>query len=155
MLSCVKTNREAFMKMVLNKLDKHSYSETQSVHSRIAALELKVSQLEKKFDRLYEDRLEGLLSDRKFKELSAKCETEQDEAAAELTNLREQLNEMNEHQTEVEQFAELAGSYDEITELDKELLNRLVDSIVVGDRVKTENGVVQKITVNYKFVGAL
>ena len=48
-----------------------------------------------------------------------------------------------------------AEQYDEVTELDKELLNRLVDSIVVGDRIKAANGCEQVVTVNYKFIGKI
>jgi len=42
-----------------------------------------------------------------------------------------------------------------IKELDREILNRLVDSIIIGDRIKTSEGVKQSIRINYKFLGEL
>ena len=43
----------------------------------------------------------------------------------------------------------------ELSELDAELLNRLIQTVVIGDRNK-ENGVTeQSIRINYKFVGEI
>ena len=36
-----------------------------------------------------------------------------------------------------------------------QLFYNLVDSIVVGDRIKTANGCEQVVTVNYKFIGEI
>ncbi len=43
----------------------------------------------------------------------------------------------------------------EITELDKEMLNRLIASITIGDRIKTDGVTSQEIAVNYKFIGVM
>ena len=110
---------------------------------------------EAKFDRLYDDRLDGILSDKKFKELSAKCEAEQESASARLAELKSQAADRTDSVQGITQFMKTAEQYDEVTELDKELLNRLVDSIVVGDRIKTANGCEQVVTVNYKFIGEI
>ena len=40
-------------------------------------------------------------------------------------------------------------------ELDKEMLNRLIASVTIGDRIKTDGVTSQEITVNYKFIGAM
>ena len=43
----------------------------------------------------------------------------------------------------------------ELSELDAELLNRLIQTVVIGDRNK-ENGVTeQSIRINYKFIGEI
>lgn len=55
----------------------------------------------------------------------------------------------------VEQFTDLISQYDKVMELDRELLNRLIDKIVVGDRIKVDDGYYQKVSIHYKFIGEL
>jgi len=140
---------------ILAKLDSKDDSGTKRIEQEIRLLETRIMELGNKFDRLYNDRLEGILSDRKFKELSARCEAEQDEAETQLAELKIKLAEQDETVQDVQNFINLADTYREVTELDTDLLNHLVSKIVVGERVKDGADVVQKITVHYKFIGAL
>ena len=52
-------------------------------------------------------------------------------------------------------FADIAEQYDDITELDREILNRLISKIVVGDRIRENGRSTQKVTVYYNFLGNL
>ncbi len=155
MLWFLKTDRETFVEKLQRKMDTSSVSESVQIEQEVRQLESRIKELEAKFDRLYDDRLDGLLSDKKFKELSAKCEADQDAATERLARLREKRMEQADARQGVEQFIRIADQYDEVTELDKELLNRLVESIVVGDRVKTDEGCEQTVTVNYRFIGKM
>ena len=61
-------------------------------------------------------------------------------------------NELNALEAKI---AELAESFETLTELDGEVLNRLIHSIVIGDRIK-ENGITeQQIRINYRFIGEI
>ena len=155
MLYEVKNNKEEFLRMVMAKINADDANEGQQIEREIEVLEKRIAELEAKFDRLYDDRLDGILSDKKFKELSAKCEAEQESASARLAELKSQVADRTDSVEGIAQFMKTAEQYDEVTELDKELLNRLVDSIVVGDRIKTANGCEQVVTVNYKFFGKI
>ena len=99
--------------------------------------------------------MEGLLSDRKFKEMSAKCETEQDEARSRYEVLMKKMNAVRATNGEIRQFIDMAESYDTLYELNAEVLNRLVESIVIGDRTKGSQGGEQKIIINYRFAGQI
>ena len=55
----------------------------------------------------------------------------------------------------VELFADIAEQYDDITELDREILNRLIAKIVVGDRIRENGQSSQQVTVYYNFIGNL
>jgi len=44
----------------------------------------------------------------------------------------------------------IAEDYWGVTTLDKQLLNRLVESIVVGERIKSGAGTEQEIAINYR-----
>ena len=53
-------------------------------------------------------------------------------------------------ETDVRQFMRIAEDYWGVTTLDKQLLNRLVESIVVGERIKSGAGTEQEIAINYR-----
>lgn len=107
------------------------------------AIEARLKELEIKFDRLYDDRLEGFISDKKFKEMAVKCESEQEQLNARLTELKEQLSQQTEVEVNVSRFVETIRQYTNVDALDRELLNRLIDKIVVGDKVKTDSDYTQ------------
>ena len=151
----VHNNKEAFVQRVLEKVGDSDNNDTSRIEREIAALETKVAELEAKFDRLYDDRLNGILSDRKFKELSSKCEVEQDAATAQLAELREKYASHDDTAQDVQRFVDLVSEYNQITALDGEMLNHLVHKIVVGERQTNGDEVEQKVTVSYRFVGAL
>jgi len=155
MLYAVQENREAFMKMVLKKIGDSDDTGRQLMEREIADLSKRIGELSAKYDRLYDDRLDGLLSDRKFKEMAERVEAEQNRAEERLAELKETLANTADTRQNLEDFLEIAERYQDVTELDKEMLNRLVSTITVGKKIKTEQGTTQEITVNYRFIGAL
>lgn len=84
-----------------------------------------------------------------------KCEAEQESLTARHEELTAQVGEQEDAEMNVERFMETVRHYAEVTELNREILNRLIDKIVVGDKVKTDTGYTQKITIYYRFLGDL
>ena len=155
MLYMVREKREMFMEKVLHRLSCSYDSEDARIETEVAALEVKIAELDRKFERLYDDRFNGLLSDRKFQELSTKCEAEQDEARERRALLVKKQNTSQATAYTTERFIEIAEQFERLTELDDEVLNRLIQSIVIGDRIKGNGVTVQQITINYKFIGKI
>jgi site-specific DNA recombinase len=154
-LKVVKLNEEDFIKQVLKKLGSTDNHQKERILEEISALEIRIKALDNKFDRLYEDRLDGVISDKRFKEMSSKCEDEQQKLSIRLEELKEHLNQQTEIKFNVSNFVETIKQYTDVKALDKELLNRFIDKIVIGDKVKNDNGYTQRITIYYKFLGSL
>ena len=53
----------------------------------------------------------------------------------------------------MEQFIKVAENIQNVTALDRDILNQLIDRIVVGDRVRNGQAAEQKIRIDYKFIG--
>ena len=87
--------------------------------------------------------------------MAERVEAEQNRAEERLGELKETLANTTDTRQNLEDFLEIAERYQDVTELDKEMLNRLISTITVGKKVKTEQGTTQEITVNYRFIGAL
>ena len=118
-------------------------------------LEKQLQKLDEKFDKMYDDRLEGLLSDRKFREMAEKSEIARDKLTARLDELKIQLNTQAVVEDNISRFLDVVRKYTDVQELDSELLNHLIDKIVVGNKIKSDHGYTQKITIQYRFIGDL
>ena len=151
MLRTVKENREEFKKLILRKISKDDGTGRKMMEKEIADLTKRIEDLSVKYDRLYDDRLDGLLSEKKFREMSERCEVEQSKAEVRLAEAKEALENADQTVQSVEDFIGTAESYEEIEELDKEILNRLVSSITVGQKIRDDKGERQEIRVNYRF----
>lgn len=152
-LRMVQEDKEAFYETVMSKISATETKNAAAMQREARDLEERVQTLERKYDMMYEDRLSGIISDTKFRDMAAKCEEEQRAAEARLQELRQSIEAIGMQDTAVREFIDAAEKYTTITELDRELLHTLVDSIVIGDRVRTADGIQQTITVNYKFMG--
>ena len=137
----------------MKKISKEIKSGQSASERELESLEQRIAELDIKYDSLYDDKLSGLISDRKFKELSERCEAEQDEARARYDILKKQSLSYNSEENNVENFVKIAETYDTVDELDREMLNRLIDSIIIGDRLKYKGENMQTVTINYRFVG--
>ena len=151
-LRIVQRDKDAFVEAVLKHIDNTATKQRSQLEREARELKKRVDDLEARFDRMYEDRLNGLLSDRKFKELAEKTEAEQEAARARLAEVMSMLDGNDDSRERIEDFAERVLRYTDITALDREILNTLVDTITIGDRIQTPDGVEQKITVNYRFM---
>ena len=154
-LVAVKADRESFIQMVQTKLNAGDESRKKALEKERDELTARVTDMMKKYRQLYDDRYKGILSDRMFMELSTECEAERTSAEERLEAIKSMLAEEEETRKGVELFADIAGQYDKITELDREILNRLIAKIVVGDRIHEHGQSSQKITVYYNFIGNL
>lgn len=154
-LIMIRENKSEFVEMVTHKVSSAADSEEDRIASEIKALEAKIAELDRKFEKLYDDRFNGILSDRKFQDLSARCETEQDEARARRVELMKKQNSSQSNIYGTEQFVKMAEEYTVITELDEDILNRFIQSIIVGDRIKINGVTEQHIRINYKFIGEI
>ena len=148
-------NQEAFTKSVLKKLGNSSEKNKEHLKNEIAAAEKRIRELNDRFDKLYEDRLDGIISDSKFKELSSRCEDEQIKIKVRLSELNEQAGQQIENENNVSKFIQEINRFSDVNELDKEILNRLIDKIVVSDRVKENGTQMQQVRIIYKFLGDL
>lgn len=74
---------------------------------------------------------------------------------AHLESVTMQVTELHRETDNATQFVELAEQYTDITELDQDLIHRLIDRIEIGDSYK-ENGIrYQPIDIYFRFVSKI
>ena len=126
------------------------------IESQISNLETEIEKDDKRVDTLYEDRLNGIITPEKFRELTERFQEDSRVKRDRLYSLQKELEEVEKKYSAVDKFLETIGEYSHIDSLDKEILNRLVSRITVGKRMTdSDNNVTQRVTIYYKFLGSL
>jgi len=105
--------------------------------------------------KLYEDNALSRLSDDEYSRLSAQFSSERKEVEDRLSVIVEELRAEERNLENVARFTKIIGKYLDIKELNKIVLNELIDRIEVHEAEKIDGKRVQKVDIYYRFVGNL
>ena len=154
-LSLLRANEEFFARKLQVELGNTSTYKVQALQKEADEVKKRLQLLDKKFDQMYEDKLNGVLPVRKFLEMTKNTESEHQQLTENLAGLESQIATQKTTDDNISHFMNVVKRYTEVKQLDSELLNRLIDKIVVGNKVKSKKGYTQRITIYYRFVGDL
>ena len=117
----------------------------------------RITKLDSIIQRLYEDNLDGKISDERFTKMAATYEQEQKDLQARVIVLRETLSQAKTQRLNIDSFLAQVKKYTEVKELDAEIIRALVERIdvftpekVPGTRTKK-----QTILIHWNFIGAV
>ena len=113
----------------------------------------RIKELDRILQKLYEDNALGRISDERYHSMSDKMEQEYQQLKSRVHEIDLKLCESETIKRNAEDFAELIAKYTEITELNSELLNILIDRIVVHEKEEMDGQTVQNIDIYYRFIG--
>ena len=148
-------NEEFFARRLQAELDNTSTYKMQALQKEADEVKKRLQLLDRKFDQMYEDKLSGVLPVHKFLEMTKNTESEHQQLTEKLAGLESQIAVQETVDDSISRFMDIVRKYTEVKQLDSELLNRLIDKIVVGNKVKSGNSYTQRITIYYRFVGDL
>ncbi len=107
------------------------------------------------FNRLYEDNINGKISDERFAKMSASYESEQAELSNTIKTISESLNNDKTEQDNIRGFVSVAKKYTELTELSTEILHDFIQKIVVHAPDKSSGTRIVQIDIYYNFIGKI
>lgn len=127
------------------------FQDDNGCQTTIEELEIQIDKLDKRYEQMYQDRLDGIITVQQFKELAAGDEEKRAQLQKELDALktREAAKENEFHSLQA--FVEKVKQFGNITVLDKVLLNTLIEKIVIGERQCVDGEYTQEMTIHYKF----
>ena len=114
---------------------------------------IRVEELNTIIANLYEDKVLGKISDERFDLLAKKYEEEQADLKNEIAALQEALDVADDESKNIKEFLKVVKSYTEVTELNSEILNSLIDRIYIDERTIVDGVRRQEIRIIYKFIG--
>ena len=113
----------------------------------------RIRKLDEIIQRLYEDNLEGKISDERFARMTASYEAEQQTLVQRVAELRTAISAEKETALNADHFLTLVRKYTEIPELTAEIIREFVEKIYVYKAEKVDGHRVQRIRIVYNCIG--
>lgn len=149
------TDRKAMVTEIAERLNLQMSADREQQKKELRQCKQRVSEIENLYANLYEDLTRELLTEKRFQMLSARYDSEQEELTAKIKELEKSAIADREQLSSIEQFAEQISGYAGITELNFKIINQLIEKILVSEPVEIDGQKIQRLTIHYKFIGAL
>lgn len=105
--------------------------------------------------KLYEDNVNGRITDERFDFLAKSYEDEGNDLKTKIQELKNALASSVQDEEKLSKFLKIVKSYTEIEELTPEILNSFIEKIYIGETEKYDGRKMQEVEIIYKFVGAI
>ena len=138
---------------IISKLNSDVSDNTKKTEQEIRKAKKRLSELDKMFSALYEDKVNGNITERNYKQLASSYESEQLELEKQIGEYEEKIRNAKVEQKNADYFVDMIKEYAGITELNAAVLHTLIDKIVVHEADIIQRERVQKIEIYYNFVG--
>lgn len=122
---------------------------------RIKRLNARLKELGQKQARLYEDKVSGIISPQTFTLLTQESETEREAAEVERSRLAEEQAESEKSTRGITEWMERITEYSGIHDVDRDLLEALVEHIEIGKPDKENDVTTQSVKIFYRHIGEL
>lgn len=149
------TDRKAMVTEIAERLNLQLSADREQQKKELRQCKQRVSEIENLYAKLYEDLTRELITEKRFQMLSARYDSEQEELTAKIKELEKSAIADKEQLSSIEQFAEQISGYAGIMELNYKIINQLIEKILVSEPVEIDGQKTQRLTIHYKFIGAL
>jgi len=120
---------------------------------RIAKEQKRVAELHTLIRRIYEDNVNGKLTDKRFELLSAEYEQEQAELEKSIIQKQSELDSFNADSARAGQFMCLVKKYTDFTELTPMMIGEFIEKIIVYEADKSSGEREQDVDIYLNFIG--
>ena len=105
--------------------------------------------------KLYEDNVNGRITDERFDFLAKSYEDEGNELKTKIQEFKNALASSVQDEEKLSKFLKVVKSYTKIEELTPEILNSFIEKIYMGETEKYDGRKMQEVEIIYKFIGAI
>ena len=149
------TDRKAMVMEIAERLNLQLSADREQQKKELRQCKQRGSEIENLYAKLYEDLTRELITEKRFQMLSARYDSEQEELTAKIKELEKSAIADKEQLSSIEHFAEQISGYAGIAELNFKIINQLIEKILVSEPVEIDGQKIQRLTIHYKFIGAL
>lgn len=141
---------------VVSDFSKQAMQSQIDAHQReVRSLMARDKELDRIFERLYEDNLSGKITDERFQRMSVNYDNEQKDLRERLTRLNNILEELNCKTTSTEKFVEAVRKYTRVKKLTARMVTELIEHIEVHHTEKIDGVKTQKLVIYYNCIGSI
>lgn len=154
-ISCVASYEDAFRKALGAKRNAEAKKELTAKKRTLQKSENRLAELDRLFKRIYEDMVNGKLSESRFQMLSEDYEKEQADLRIKIEMLEEEIQNQEDQADNVDKFIRQAKKYLHLEKLTPTILNDMVNAVYVHAPDKSSGHRVQDVEISYNYIGIL
>jgi len=146
---------DQFVKVVSDLSKEAMQSQIDAYQSEARSLMSRDKELDRIFERLYEDNLSGKITDERFQKMSVSYDNEQKDLRERLNRLNNILEELNCKTASTEKFVEAVRKYTRVKKLTSHMVTELIERIEVHHTEKIDGVKTQKLVIYYNCIGSI
>ena len=145
----------AFAELLEHKTNKDALAERKAAESALAVATARSQELLRLYERVYEDNVNGKVTDDWFMRLSHKYEVEQEELKKQMFDLKNKIERLDTAQNSSGSFIRAIRKFMTMQTLTPIVLQELIDKIEVFPIEGTGKNRTQRLVIHYRFVGCI
>ncbi len=144
---------DEFVKIVVDEDYKRIQATQRKNFETLNKMIAREKELDILYEKVFEEKILGNLSEERFLKLSGKYEEEQFELKAKIKNMKKIVAEEKKHELNADGFLKIVRKYSEVEELTLDILQEFIDKIIIHHREEIMGETIQKIEIYYKMIG--
>lgn len=146
-------NEDEFVEMITKKSRADVERSLRDGKREMEQSQARIHKLDEIIQRLYEDNIEGKISDERFVKMSENYETEQKTLEARVTELLDQIDSQQESSVNIDRFLALVRKYTDVKELTPEIIREFVERIEIFKPERINGHKVQRMRIVWNCIG--
>ena len=147
--------KEDFVEKIIEKIEVEKIDEGKELSNKLELKKNQLAELDRSYEQLYEDRLEGNITERNFNLMNVSISKKQEKLIEEIKVLEGDIEVSFETEDNYKKFMDNISKYAKIKSLNRYILNQIIDKIYVYDKEEIDGQISQKVEIHYKFIGKL
>ena len=144
---------DEFVKIVVDEDYKRIQATQRKNFETLNKMLAREKELDVLYEKVFEEKILGNLSEERFLKLSGKYEEEQFELKAKIENMKKIVADEQKHELNADGFLKIVRKYSEVEELTLDILQEFIDKIIIHHREEIMGETIQKIEIYYKMIG--
>ncbi len=149
------SQNERFLQTLQTNAETKTKKELKENQEEIRLAEERIEKLDKIIESLYEDKVEGKISEERYLKMSDTYETEQADLKERVKTLKSEIAKAKEDDDKILDFMILIHKYSNFEDLTPEILRSFIEKVVVHEKTKVDGHYRQTVEIFYNFVGAI
>jgi len=146
-------NENEFVKIITDKSRTEADKSLRSCRKELETAQARISKLDSIIQKLYEDNVDGKITDERFAKMSATYEQEQAELTAKVSTLSAEIQHERDAAANTDSFLAIVRKYTDITELTPAIVREFIERIYVHEPEVINGKKTQKVRIVYNFIG--
>ena len=146
---------EDFAAILEEKTNSDIAAEQKRLKAELASSSARLKEIERLYERVYEDNVNGKVTDDWFMKLTHKYETETEQTQKKIISMQNDLANLEEKRGQKDSFIKAVRRFMEMKTLNPIILKELIERIDVYHVEGSGKNKTQRIVIHYRFVGCL